>query len=194
MEAFRLDDIYDALNERLSDPRIMHVLGSGQAAVRLARRWDVDADDALTAALLHDIAKELKPSELRRLMDSSPEWATEEDGHYPSIWHAVAGAIIATREFGVSEKVARAILYHPTGSPDMDRLAKVIFLADYIEPTRTWEGVAPMRRLAMEDLEEAVRSSVIKKTDHVQSKSKPLHPRSLRTRTMVQKNGMEDAI
>jgi predicted HD superfamily hydrolase involved in NAD metabolism len=188
MSAQLLDEIYLVLYRRLTPERVLHVLGTAHTAVALARRWEIDADAALLAALLHDMAKEDKPSALRRIMESAPEWSETDDEHYPAIWHAVAGAILAVRDYGVSESVARAILYHPTGAPDMDPLARVVFLADYIEPTRNWDGVENLRQLAMKDLEQAVRVAVVQKTDHVQSKSKPLHPRSLRTRTVAERS------
>ena len=49
-----------------------------------------------------------------------------------------------------------AIRWHTTGKPDMTLLEKVIYLADYIEPTRDFEGVEPLRALAYEDIDAAM--------------------------------------
>jgi predicted HD superfamily hydrolase involved in NAD metabolism len=155
-------------------------LGVGHAALRLALHLGEDPQEALMAGLLHDVAKEEKPSFMRKMMTEAPEWADEDDGHFPSIWHAIVSAIVAVKEFGAPVSVGRAIRFHPTGSPNMTTLEKILFLADYVEPTRTWPGVVEMRELAYRDFEEAVRTAIIKKTEHVRSKSKPLHPRSLR--------------
>ncbi len=50
--------------------------------------------------------------------------------------HAKTGAAIARDVFAVEDDVYNAILYHTTGKPDMTLLEKIIYLADYIEPTR----------------------------------------------------------
>ena len=58
--------------------------------------------------------------------------------------------------FGEDEQVYRAIFYHTTGRADMSLLEKLIYLADYIEPTRDFDGVNELRRLAYEDLDRAL--------------------------------------
>ena len=58
--------------------------------------------------------------------------------------------------FGVSEEISQAIRWHTTGKPDMTTLEKIIYLADYIEPTRNFDGVEQLRELAYEDLDKAL--------------------------------------
>jgi predicted HD superfamily hydrolase involved in NAD metabolism len=180
LTAVQLDEITTALRARLSPQRLLHSLGTSHSAVFLANRWGCDPDDALLAALLHDVAKEESPSAQREIILRSEHWHNPEDDAFPSIWHAAASAQLASEEFGVSETVARAIALHPTGEAGMTVLEKVIFLSDYIEPTRTWEGVRDLRELARCNFEEAVRTAIFKKTAHVKAKRKPLHPRSQR--------------
>jgi nicotinate-nucleotide adenylyltransferase len=43
----------------LEPKRVPHVIGCEHEAVRLARHWDVDVDDAREAAILHDITNKL---------------------------------------------------------------------------------------------------------------------------------------
>ena len=56
----------------------------------------------------------------------------------------------------MSEEICSAIRWHTTGRPDMTLLEKIIYLADYIEPTRKFDGIAPLRSLAYEDLDGAL--------------------------------------
>jgi nicotinate-nucleotide adenylyltransferase len=58
--------------------------------------------------------------------------------------------------FGVPDNIYEAIRWHTTGKADMTTLEKIIYLADYIEPTRNFEGVDQMRQLAYEDLDKAM--------------------------------------
>ena len=61
--------------------------------------------------------------------------------------HAKTGAALARDVFGVDDEIYNAILWHTTGKPDMTVLEKVIYLADFIEPTRDF----PRRGRAAED-------------------------------------------
>lgn len=187
LTAVRLDEITAILHERLSPPRVLHSLGASHSAVVLANRWGCDPGEALLAGLLHDIAKEEKPSAQREIITRSERWHDPVDDPFPAIWHAVAGAAVACEEFGAPETVGWAIALHPTGDAGMTLLEKVIFLSDYIEPTRVWRGVGDLRDLARLDLEEAVWVAVLKKTAHVKSKRKPLHPRSQRALVEAEK-------
>ena len=58
--------------------------------------------------------------------------------------------------FGVSARVRDAIRWHTTARPEMSLLEKIIYLADYIEPTRSFEGISALRALAYEDIDEAM--------------------------------------
>jgi nicotinate-nucleotide adenylyltransferase len=67
--------------------------------------------------------------------------------------HAVTGAEVAFREFGVSPEVRGAIRWHTTGKPGMSTLEKVIYLADKLEETRDFPDVTEMRTIALTDLD-----------------------------------------
>ena len=58
--------------------------------------------------------------------------------------------------FGVPDAIYEAIRWHTTGKADMTQFEKILYLADYIEPTRDFEGVEELRKLAYEDLDRAM--------------------------------------
>lgn len=74
----------------------------------------------------------------------------------PKLLHAKTGAALARDLFGVSDEIYEAIRWHTTGKPDMRTLEKIIYLADYIEPTRDFPGLDRLRELAYEDLDKAM--------------------------------------
>ena len=63
--------------------------------------------------------------------------------------HAKTGAAIARDVFAVDDAVYRAIYWHTTGHANMTKLEKIIYLADYIEPSRDFPGVDDLRRASM---------------------------------------------
>ena len=140
----------------LKPKRVPHVLGCEQEAVRLAGRWGADREDAAEAAILHDITKKFELNEQLLLCGEYGIIPDETERVSTKLLHAKTGAAIARERYGVSDAVYDAIRWHTTGKPDMSLLEEVIYMADYIEPTRSFEGVDELRRLAYEDLDRAM--------------------------------------
>ena len=140
----------------LSEKRIAHVAGCESEAIELARRWGEDPELAAEAAILHDITKRLSPKDQLHLCEKYDIICDDAEKDTPSLLHAKTGAALACDRFGASEAVVNAIRWHTTGKPDMNLLEKIIYLADYIEPTRDFPGVDRLRALAYEDIDRAM--------------------------------------
>lgn len=140
----------------LDEKRIPHVMGCEQEAVRLAERWGADVGQAAEAGILHDITKKLKgPEQLILCGEYDIITDIEEKGNY-KLLHSKTGAAFARDKFGIDDEVYSAIYWHTTGREDMTLLEQIIYIADYIEPNRSFEGVDELRRLAYERLDAAV--------------------------------------
>ncbi|MGE4483996.1 MAG: nicotinate (nicotinamide) nucleotide adenylyltransferase [Oscillospiraceae bacterium] len=150
------DWLRESAHRMLSPKRVPHVVGCEKEAVRLARRWDADEDEAREAAILHDITKKETLSEQLLLCEKYGIMTDALERENSKLLHSKTGAEIAKRQFGVSDEVYRAIFWHTTGHEDMTLLEKIIYLADYIEPTRDFAGVDKLRRLAYEDIDAAL--------------------------------------
>jgi len=149
----------------------------------LAGRYGHDPGEAAITGLLHDCAKGIPPPRIQEIMEEQGYCLEQEVLAYPKLWHARWGAIMAGTMFGIkSKKISEAIRVHPTGAPNMSDLGKLLFIADYIEPTRRFKGVNRFRELAFKDKEEAFKAILEKKIEHVIKKGKPLHQDSLSAR------------
>jgi len=140
----------------LDPDRIAHVDACEAEALRLAMHWKVDIDDAREAAILHDITKKLDFNENTCIIAEHGIDIGDYGENEAKLLHSITGAAIAQSVFGVSRPVADAIKAHTTGSLEMSTLAKIIYLADYIEETRDFPGVDTLRRLAYENLDAAM--------------------------------------
>ena len=140
----------------LEPKRIAHVSGCEGEAVSLAMRWGEDPELAAEAAILHDITKRLDPEAQFALCEDEALALEDTERECPAVLHAITGAALAEKCFGVCGAVRDAIRWHCTGKPDMTRLEKIVWLADYIEPTRNFPGVQEARRLAETDLDRAM--------------------------------------
>ncbi len=133
--------------------RAAHVLGTASTARRMSLRWGLDPDDAEEAALLHDSTKRWTDAEQLAYCDRMGIALTEGERSNPQLLHARTGAVYARERFGCPEYICDAIRWHTTGKPDMNLFEKVIYLADMIEPNRSYPGTEELRKLADEDLD-----------------------------------------
>ena len=140
----------------LKPKRIPHVRGCEEEAIRLAQRWGADEGLAAEAAILHDITKRLNLNEQLILCEKYGIIPDTLEAKSEKLLHSKTGAAIAREVFGVCDEVYEAIKWHTTGKADMSLLEKIIYLADYIEPTRDFEGVDKLREKAYADLDGAL--------------------------------------
>jgi nicotinate-nucleotide adenylyltransferase len=140
----------------LDEKRIPHVQGCEQEAVRLALRWGADTGLAAEAGILHDITKKLKGPEQLILCEKYGIITDNDEKSNYKLLHSKTGAAFAREMFGVSDEVYSAIYWHTTGHENMTLLEKIIYMADYIEPNRDFEGVDELRLLAYKSLDMAL--------------------------------------
>jgi nicotinate-nucleotide adenylyltransferase len=140
----------------LDDYRVAHVAGCESAAVSLARCWGEDPELAAEAAILHDITKRCGRDQQLQLCEKYGIIIDNSEKENYRLLHARTGAALARELFGVDDTVYGAIRWHTTGKPDMTRFEKILYLADYIEPTRDFDGIEALRALAFEDLDAAM--------------------------------------
>ena len=140
----------------LSGHRVAHVAGCESESVKLAMHWGEDAELAAEAAILHDVTKKLSKEEQLILCREYGIICDKAQLGNEKLLHAMTGAAMAKEKFGVSQQVSDAIRWHTTGKCDMTLLEKIIYLADYIEPTRDFPGLEELRKLCYEDIDEAL--------------------------------------
>ncbi len=155
--------------------RIPHIRGTEEEAVRLAKRWDVDETLARRAAILHDCTKYLELDEQLALCKKYGVELDELEQRAVKLLHSKTGACIAKHVFGEDERVYQAIFWHTTGKADMSMAEKVIYLADYIEPTRDFDGVEPLRKLAYEDIDKALLMGMEMTIEEMKQRGNPIH-------------------
>ncbi|WP_232695434.1 bis(5'-nucleosyl)-tetraphosphatase (symmetrical) YqeK [Brevibacillus daliensis] len=147
------------IHEQMHEKRYLHTLGVAETAKQLAIQYGADPKKAELAGLLHDYCKCWESSRMKELLlqHDHPEDLLDAD---KSLWHSFAGAIAVQEEVGVTdEEILDAIRYHTSGRPQMTLLEKVVCLADYIEPNRTFPGVDELRKGAETELESTLQQA-----------------------------------
>ena len=162
-------ELYPVLRRK----RLLHTLNTGLLSAHLALIHGADVNKALIAGELHDCAKELPEDEQRRLAQARcGDLFTDF-----KLLHSPAGATMAKERFGIEdEEILNAITYHTTGRGDMPTLDRIVYLADKIEPSRTYADLSEMRKVAEYNLTEAVKLCLGAVIDKFRKQDRSNHP------------------
>lgn len=173
--------IIEYLNANLSESRIQHTKNVVKTGKRLAMRFDHARKRVELAAICHDMMRDADLGVLNALMREAgmPE-------HYidnKNLAHGKAAAMVMEREFGITDsEILSAVTYHTTGRPGMTDLEKIVYLADAIEPARTYAAVEDIREAAKKNLTRACLLSIEDTIEYVTAKNNYLEPITLETR------------
>ncbi len=169
----------ELMRRRLSPARYRHVLEVAQVAEELAGRFGVDAGKAWLAGLLHDYARELPEEEILAVAGRHGLLALAAEPTV-ALLHAPVGAVLLREELGITDPdVLRAVASHTTGALGMSDLDKVVFLADYIAPGRSFPGVEAVRAAVARGLDEAVRLALAQTVESLRQRGRYVDPRTL---------------
>ncbi len=144
----------NALKERLDDYGFEHSCGASALACSLATLYNVDPKTALIAGLLHDWDRCI-PNDI--LVLEAREYGLALDDVLlasPHLLHAHTGARSAQKHFAaveecepLTDEIVQAIANHTVGSTTMSDLDMVVYVADMLEPSRSFPTVDTLREM-----------------------------------------------
>lgn len=159
--------------------REKHIFSTRELSIKIAEKYGVDTDKASIAALCHDLGKRYKDDDMRKII-------LENDNiEYPSyitgaLLHARVSAIITEKEFNITDKeILKAIESHTVGHANMSMLEKIIYAADYLEPTRKLETADKIREKIFTDFDNAFLEVVYESISFVLSKKQYLSDKTI---------------
>lgn len=170
----------------LSPKRLRHVQGVVATAEALARKYGESETSAMIAGWLHDLVREWSDAQLLEAAVGIdiPEGFDE----VPALLHGPVAAHLGMTKYGIeNESILDAVRFHTTGRPNMTLLDSILFVADAIEPSRTYRGVDVVREAAKSDLMAAVTASIDQTIQHLVSRHRPLFPLTVLTRNDILK-------
>lgn len=156
----------------ISLKRYNHCVRVAEFALELAEKYNVDREKTINAAMLHDIAREMSIDKMWKWASKYYEIDTLEQKRSVLI-HGKAGAAIARDEYGINDPdILEAIMYHTTGKPGMSDLAKIILIADSIEPRRKHSTDELRNRIIDEPINEALSFIIKDQVEYLKQKKK----------------------
>lgn len=169
-------ELKEIIEARLSEKRFKHTMGVVEAAKSLAKFYGADEIKAEIAGILHDITKEDDYNQQLKYCDEFGIILPNNERQIPPLLHAYTGAYYARNILGIDdEEIFGAIYYHTTACKDMTLLEKVIYLADYIEVNRTFDGVENVRSIAFDGIDNAMIVALGQGINEVIEKGSEIH-------------------
>ena len=163
------EKIIEKVSEFVGEKRLIHILGTETECKRLAEIFSLSGEETeklKVAALLHDITKGFSVKEHCEYMEKIGREFSEENLKSEKTLHAITGAFMAKELFSelADDLVFSAILFHTTGKEDMSLPQKLLYLADYIEPNRTFKDCVELRKYFYDRIENEDREKVLDDT------------------------------
>lgn len=150
-----LENLRESVKLRMSEKRYNHTLGVEREAKKLSEIYAPDKINKMrAAALLHDITKEYSLEKQLKICEKFGIIIGNYDIKMPKIFHSKTAAELICKEYPeyADEEIISSVRYHTTGRENMSICECIIFLADYIEDTRTFEDCVKLREYFYEGL------------------------------------------
>lgn len=166
-----LDELRNDVASKMSPKRFGHTAAVERMIVRLCELYCPEQTAYLrAAALLHDITKELSTESQVELCRLHGLDVTEGDLLAPKTFHARTAAAMIPVEYPTFDHptVIDAVRWHTTGRADMTLTEKLLYLADYIDDSRTFENCVLLRHFFWDSdpkqMDQDVREELLRET------------------------------
>lgn len=129
--------IEDLLSKFLSRERQEHSRRVAELARELCPRHGLDSAKGTLAGLAHDLARDMDDMKVQTLAVRDGGGISALEVQRPVLLHGRAASILLRDTLGIEDpEILDAVANHVTGRPGMGLLAKIVFVADFLEPGR----------------------------------------------------------
>lgn len=168
---------FETVRKALKPRRYEHTVRVMEEATRIVGIYGGDLEKIRLAAILHDYAKYRPIVEMRQKVQTSDKLPNQLLHYGDEILHSFVGAVYIEEELLITdEKVLSCIRSHTTGRVNMSLEDKIVFLADYIEPGRTFREAEAVRLIAAESLDLACLTALGNTIQYLSKKQLPIYP------------------
>ena len=172
-------EIVSKEKSNMTEDRFEHCIGVSKTAKKLAELNQYDEDKAALAGFIHDYAKQVSVEEYREVIKTK---GFDQDllNWNRSIWHGIVGTYFIQRDLKITDsEILTAVRRHTTADVEMTTLDKIVFMADYIEPGRSFPGVEEARKITYANIDRGVGYQLAHTLEFLIEKRNKIYPRTL---------------
>jgi nicotinate-nucleotide adenylyltransferase len=151
-----LNSLRERVRAQMSPKRFDHTLGVEREIAKLSLLYSPEKTYMLrAAALLHDVTKEYDTERHLHIIEKNGLDTSFYKKQSHKIFHSLTASLIIPAEYPeyASDELLHAVKVHTTGCENMTLSDKLLYLADYIEDTRTFEDCVTLRIYFWEGIE-----------------------------------------
>ena len=155
MDKTAISALQENIKKRMSEKRYIHTVAVKEMAVKIGSYCLPErVFDLSCAALLHDVAKEVKDSDLVDIIKRSFSDYEKIIQYGKEVWHSFAAPYVIKRDFTLfaAPDILSAVQAHTVGAEDMSVFDEIIFISDYIEMGRTYPSCIAVREYLFKSL------------------------------------------
>ncbi|WP_279037201.1 bis(5'-nucleosyl)-tetraphosphatase (symmetrical) YqeK [Lactobacillus taiwanensis] len=172
------DEIIAKEKSNMDEKRFKHCIGVSQTSRKLAKLNNYDPDKAALAGFIHDYAKQIAPERFIKVIKEQ-NFDPNLLNYNRAIWHGIVGAYFIEKELKITDpEILTAIRRHTTADVEMTTLDKIVFVADFIEPSRDFSGVEEARKIAYANLDDGVGFELAHTLDFLITNRKKIYPKT----------------
>jgi predicted HD superfamily hydrolase involved in NAD metabolism len=186
-------EVLHILSSQVSGRRLRHCLGVEAIALQLADRFGAPSELVPAAALFHDLCREYSADSLLQLADKFGIVRDDIERQEPLLLHGAVAAALLQRQWGLTEpEVLEAVIFHITGAAGLSPLARLVFVADLIEPGRTITAAQELRKKAFVVTPDQLLLLTYNRTiNYLIEAGYAIHPRTVAGRNELIKKGVK---
>ena len=180
--------IEDAIGSRLEplpEGLRRHIYRVQKVALELARQHEVDGEKTRLAALAHDIARAMKGEDLLRKARELGIAVHPVEAEVPILLHGPVAAEMLRLTDGLEDQdIYEAVYWHSTAREGLGPAAKVVYLADKLDPQKVsrYPFLPELRALAMKSLDRAILEFLSRELVSLLRQGSLVHPTSVEAR------------
>jgi len=164
----------------LTRPRLNHSREVARLSSELCDRFHADEEKGYIGGMAHDLARELDVAEILLLAESDGAPVSDWERARPLLLHGRAAAAVLLKHTGYSDgETLQAIRDHVTGRGSMGPISKIVFAADFLEPTRDFVSPEFRRRTLALSLDEMTLAVLERKLHYVRADGREVAPGAL---------------
>lgn len=144
----KVAELREMVRPYLKNKRYQHTLAVEKEAARLGEIFlPNDVNRLRAAALLHDITKKLDLSEHLKICCDNDIIVGDHPEMEEKLFHSKTAPAVIKSDFEgyYDEDILSAVRWHTTGRQGMTVFEAIVYLADYIEETRTFPDCVKLR-------------------------------------------------
>lgn len=164
----------------VSDARYKHSMRTAKMAEKLCARYGLDCKGGYLAGIGHDMCKDMEKNVLLSLACKDGKLISAWERDKPSLLHGRAAAVKMHDDFGVTDKdVLEAVSCHTFGGAGICPLAKVIYVADKVEPGREYITKKYIQKLLCMSLDALTKVVIKDSIAYLEKKGRMVSPETL---------------